>query len=252
MGERITLSWLEFDVLWEHLGLGPHQPVLAVPSPGVTPREREDVRAKAWASLAARDLGRPDALDGRLVRWLTALVCPAWELDARMRLTPHGPGTAALIARTGRHARVAVRGNGDVTLWTVPHDQLVNTAVHLLPRHPPGHGRSITLPASVVDEAAAGAGASADRFLRALVAEGLGRSEARKVADVLGNVIRLAHFGAARNRPDGTRQRAAHVVSVYDTPAGRFSFTRRNGWVTLVPGAEATLTRQMDELLAHL
>lgn len=252
MGERISLSWLEFDVLWEHLDLGPHQPVLAVPSPGRTAREREEARAKAWTSLAAKELGRPDAPDERLVRWLTALVCPAWELDARMRLTPNGPGTTALIARTGRHARVAVRGNGDVTLWTVPHDQLVNTAIRLLPSHPQGAGRSTTLPASVVDEAADGAGASADRFLRALVAAGLGRSEARKVADVLGNVIRLAHFGAARNRPDGTRQRATHVVSVYDTPAGRFLFTRRNEWVTLVPGAATALTRQIDELLAQL
>jgi hypothetical protein len=252
VGERIRLSWLEFDVLWEHFDLGPHQPVLAVPSPGRTASERADVRAMAWASLAAKDLGRPGAPDGRLVRWLAALVRPTWELDARMRLTPNGPGTTALIARTGRHARVAVRGNGDVTLWTVPHDQLVNTAVRLLPSHPPGTGRSTTLPASVVDQAAAGAGTSADRFLRALVAGGLGRSEARRLAEVLGNVVRLAHFGAARNRPDGTRQRASHVVSVYDTPTGRFSFTRRDEWVTLVPGAEATLTRQMDELLAQL
>lgn len=62
----------------------------------------------------------------------------------------------------------------------------------------------------------------------------------------------LRDAGAEWHGPDGTRQRASHVVSVYDTPTGRFSFTRRDEWVTLVPGAEATLTRQMDELLAQL
>lgn len=252
MGGRIRLSWLEYDVLWEHLGLGPFRPILAVPSPGRTHDERKELQAKAWASLAEKGLGWPDALDGRLQRLLTSLAHPEWELDARMQLLQHGPGTAALIAKTGRAATVAVRNDDELTLWSVPHDQLAIEAVYLLPGHPPGTGNSITLPSSTLDHAATKAGADSEKFMRSLTAKGLGRSESRKLTEVLGNVIRMAHFGAARTPLGGTRHRASHVVSVYDTPQGRYLFTRKKDWVTLVPGTENAIARQLDELLAQL
>lgn len=252
MGERTTLSRLEYDVLWEHLRLGPFQPVLDVPSPGVTPDERATLRAGAWASLTARGLGRPDGVDDRLARRLTRLARPEWEIDARLRLTARGHRTSALVARTGRSATVAVLHDDELALWAVRPDQMVPEAVRLLPAHPPGTGASISLPGTVLDRAAGRAGADRDRFARALVSQGLGRDESRRLTDVLGDVVRHGSFGAARTPAGGARRRASYVVSVYDTPAGRYLAVRKKDWVTLLPGTEQAVTRQLDDLLAEL
>lgn len=238
MGDRVNLSWLEFDVLWEDLRLEPCPPVLAVPTPGRTEDERAALRARAWASLDKRRVDR-EWLERRLV----ALARPEWEVDVRM------PPEAALIGRVGRYATVAVRGEGELLLSVVPGDQVTAAAVRLLPVHPSGTGASVRVPASTVDRAATRD--DPERF-RKVLATGVSLSEARRVTDVLANVTRFAHFGAARTPPGGERRRAGHVVSVYDAPQGRYLFTRRDDWVTLVPGTETAVARQIDELLAQL
>jgi hypothetical protein len=238
LGDRVRVSWLEFDVLWEHFGLGPCPPVLAVPSPGRTEGERAALRARAWASLGERGADHE-----WLERRLAALARPEWEIDVRM------PPGAALIGRLGRHATVAVRRAGELLLSVVPGAQITTAAVRLLPAHPGGTGASVRVPASVVDRAAARG--DPDRF-REVLAAGVGSSAARRVTDVLANVTRYAHVGAARTPPGGERRRAGHVVSVYDAPHGRYLFTRKEEWVTLVPGTESAVTRQIDELLARL
>ncbi|MCT2587825.1 ESX secretion-associated protein EspG [Actinophytocola gossypii] len=248
MGERITLSSLEYDVLWEHLELGPFRPVIAVRTPGATRAERAELRDKAWSSLAGRGLGRRHAVDERLAHLLGRLARPERELDVRFRLRSPARRSAALIGRAGRGATVAVLVEDTLELWNVRPDQVVGEAVRLLPAHPAGTGGSITLPAATLDRAAAKAGADADRFARALSRQGLGRSEARKLAEVLGGVVGLGHFGAA-STAGGERRRATHVVSVYDSHAGRYLFTRKNEWVTLLPGTEQAVARQLDELL---
>ncbi len=249
MGGRITLSQLEYDVLWEHLRLGPLRPVIAVPSPGRTHEERAELRTKVWASLAAKGLGRPDDLDDRLAHRLNRLARPEWELDARMQETTRA---TALVARAGRGVTVAVLAGDELTLRDTKPDRFVAETVGLLPAHPAGTGNSITLPAAALDQAARRAGSDGDRFWRALAAQGLGKSEARKITEVIGDVVRFGHFGAARTPPNGERRRAGHVVSVYDSSAGRYLFTRKKGWVTLVPGTEPAIARQLDELLTEL
>jgi hypothetical protein len=249
MGARITLSLLEYDVLWEHLRLGPFRPVIAIQSHGHTHDERAELRAKVWASLATKGLGRPNALDDRLEHWLGRLARPEWELDARLKETAR---TTALVARAGRGVTVAGLTGDEFILWGAKPDQFVTETVHLLPSYPAGTGNSITLPATALDAAARRAGADQDRFSRSLATQALGKSEARKIAEVLGGVVRLGHFGAARTTPDGTRHRAGHVVSVYDSAGGRYLFTRKNDWVTLLPGTDAAIARQLDELLTEL
>lgn len=247
MGEATTLSHLEFDVLWEHLRLGLFPPVLTVASPGVTVGERAALRTEAWASLAARGLP-----DDRLARRLTRLARPEWEIDARLRLSAHAPRTSALAARVGRSVTVAVLDGDALALRATRPDQMVSETVRLLPGHPPGTGASVTLPGDVLDHAAARAGADRERFVRGLVSQGFGRDESRKLGDVLGGVVRHGSFGAARTPAGGGRRRASHVVSVFDTADGRYVAVRRNGWVTLLPGTEQALIRQLDELLDEL
>ncbi len=253
---RFTLSWQEYDFLWEHLELGPHKPVLNIDSHGYTVDERAELRAEAWKSLAHRGLGAPGNIHPALERCLTVLARPEWELDARLHLSADGPRTSALIGATSSRAAVGVLDATALTVWPTAPTGLARAAVDLLPPHPPGNGVSITLPAETLDRCAARAGTDADALCRALVSEGLGKDEARKITDVAGQVIRFGHLGAARTPRHGQRQRAGHVVSFYDNPLSRYLFSRKpsNGqqWVTLTPATTAAITAQLDELLTGL
>lgn len=247
---RIELSTLEYDVLWEHLRLGPFPPVLDIESHGATAEERAELVTKAWESLADKELGWPSGLDGRLAFRLRLLARPPLELDAR--LSEQGQRTSALIAAGLTTAAVAVLDGAQLRLHTVPSDRITHAAVALLPRQLPGTGSSITIPAQTLDTAAAKAGSDPGMFAKALAALGVGRSEVDKIVDVTANVLRFGHFGAARTPPQQRRRRAGYVVSVYDTPHGRYLFTRRHLWATLVPGTESAIVRQLGELLAEL
>jgi hypothetical protein len=255
VGQTITLSVLEFDILWEHLQLGPFPPILAINSHGTTLGERAKLAATAWESLADKDLGWPDRLDGRVAFRLRLLARPEWELDARLHLSAEGPATKALIAANTSTATIAVLDTERLILRTAPTDMIAMEAIGLLPPHPPAGGPSITLPASALDIAVATA-ATPTSFAAALTSAGLGPSESRMVATLASTAIRHAHFGAARTRRFEKRRRANHVVSVYDTPHGRYLFTRKpsNGqhWVTLLPGSPAAIIRQLTELLDTL
>jgi len=252
MGGRVTLSQLEFDVLWEHLDIGRRPPILAVGSPGRTQRERAELRAQVWTSLAAKDLGQPPEIDRRLERMLHRLANPIWELDARIQLTDTGARTWALIAKMHKAATIAVLDDEGITLRELKNDPLAESATRLLPAHAAGAGNSITLPAAALDKAAAKAGSDPDRLARALAAAGLGKAETRKLTDVLASITRQAHFGAAHTPPDHDRRRASYVVSVYDTTSARYLFTRRKEWVTLLPGTQPAISRHLDELLTTI
>jgi len=253
---RFVLSWQEYDFLWEHLELGPRKPILNIDSHGYTFDERAELRAEAWKTLARKGFGEPANVNSTLERCLKVLARPEWELDARLHLSADGPRTSALIGAAGSRAAVGVLDATAFTVWPTAPTGLTRAAVDLLPAHPPGGGVSITLPAETLDRCAARAGADADALRRALVSAGLGRAEARKITEVVGNVIRFGHIGAAHTPRHAARYRADHVVSFYDHPLGRYLFSRRpsNGqqWVTLAPGTTAAITAQIDELLAGL
>lgn len=256
MTAGIELSWQEYDFLWEHFQLGPRPTVLDIDSHGYTPRHRAELRDQAWASLELKDLGWPGEFDPRLERRLRLLARPEWEVDGRLHLSTEGSRTSALIGARGDEAALGVLEPERLTLRSVSATGLARAAVSVLPPHPAGTGPSITLPAETLDVCAARAGSNRDAFLRALVSEGLGKAEARKIVEVTGHTVRFGHFGAARTRTHGRRVRAGHVVSMYDNPEGRYLFTRRPDgrrlWVTLVPATDTAIARQLDELLTAL
>lgn len=254
MGQIISLSVLEFDIVWEHLQLGPFPPVLEINSHGATLDERAELAAQVWESLADKDLGWPGSVDRRVAFRLRQLARPELELDARLHLSTAGPASRALIAANNSVATVAVLGAEHLTLRTVPSDVITAEALGLLPEHPPAGGPSITLPATSLD-AAIEAG-TRESFAGALISAGLGAAEARTLAAVAGAVFRFAHFGAARTRRFQRRHRADHAVSVYDTPRGRYLITRKPSadrhWVTIASGTVTAITRELDELLEGL
>lgn len=256
MSGRFTLSWAEYDFLWEHLELGRRPPVLDVNSHGRTFDEREELRAAAWKSLADKGFGAPNNVDPDLRSCLRVLARPEWEVDGRLHLSSDGPRTSVLVGSTRTRAAVGVLDAEHLTVWRTAPTGLARAMVARLPAHPPGHGVSITLPAETLDRCAARAGGDAGALRRALVSAGLGKEEASKIVTVLGEVVRFGHLGAAHTPRHGDRARAGHVVSFYDNPAGRYLFTRRPSgdalWVTLAPGTTDAITWQVDELLRGL
>jgi len=249
---RLTLSWLEYDFLWEHLGLGRRPPVLDINSHGRTFDERAELRAAAWKSLAGKGFGEPGNIHPDVENCLRALARPKWEVDGRLHLSADGPRTSVLVGANRARAAVGVLDAEHLTVWRTSADGLARALVGQLPDHPPGTGVSITLPAETLDVCAARAGSDPDALGRALVSAGLGKDEARKIVAVIGRVVRFGHLGAAHTPRHGDRVRADHVVSFYDNPLGRYLFTRRAQWVTLAPGSPSAVTRQVEELLHGL
>jgi hypothetical protein len=252
-----TLSWPEYDFLWEHLKLSRRPVVLDIPSTGYTMDERATLRAKAWETLAAKRYGTPRDPHPDLANCLAALANPQWEIDARLHLSQTGPRDSGLAAANGRYATLARLTADSLTVAPIHPESLIREIVALLPDHPAGTGRSITFPADTLDRAAARAGSNPDALRTELRGAGLGNDEATKVAEVLGNVIRYGQFGATRTLlPARTRERAPHVITFYDNPTGRYLFNRKTTnartWVTLLPATPATITREIGELTTQL
>lgn len=66
--DRHVLTAVEFDVLWERLGLGPTPVVLRLESPGRTLTERREVLAAGWQALRDRGLAGPSGPHPELTR----------------------------------------------------------------------------------------------------------------------------------------------------------------------------------------
>jgi hypothetical protein len=253
---RFTLSWPEYDFLWEHLELGRRPPILDINSHGRTFDERAELRTAAWKSLAGKGFGEPGDVHPDLETCLSVLARPEWEVDGRLHLSADGPRTSVLVGANGDRAAVGVLDVDHLTVWRASATGLARVLVGQLPAHPSGTGVSISLPAETLDVCAARAGSDPGALGRALVSAGVGKDEARKIVEVTGHVVRFGHLGAAHTPRHGDRVRAGHVVSFYDNPLGRYLFTRRASggavWVTLTPGSVPAITRQVEELLHGL
>ena len=257
---RYRLSRLEFDLCWERLGLGEFPTILAINSHGDLLDERRALHREAWNSLEDKGYTDRGELDGALAGWLRMLARPEREVDARLRLDPSGPRVRALAAGVGRYAVLAVLTADELTLREIDASALARSVVTLLPEHATPRARSVSLPAEVLDHAAARAGESSNRMENLLVDARIPRPDAHLVASVLGTVVRMGQFGAAcrerRHGGLGPRRRGPYAVSFYDTPDGRWQFTRRASgdgreWSTLAPADHGRLIHAVTELLSR-
>jgi hypothetical protein len=252
MSKPIVLTPAEYDVLWTHLRLGP-QPTVLWTDGRPSAHTPDDV----WRSLRAKGLAGSHGVDPALADRLTALARPTWSIDARLHLDGRAkPRVSALAAAAGETAVLAARDAGALTLYPVRPGGLATAMVALLPVCRAGSGVSITLPAAHLDAAAARAGDNAPALQRELAADGLDRDAARKIADVLRDVIRTGQFGVAYTPSFAAVRRAGHVITFYDTNNGRYLFVRRpsNGteWITVVGADKAKIAGQLDELRREL
>lgn len=252
-GEPINLSTLEFDVLWEHLGLGEMPLVLRVPSPGRTFTERRQLIGSAWRDLERRGLGRSVEPLPTLVGMLQVLATADQEIDGRFGATR---GVRLLVAAAGDNAVFAVLSKHGLTLSQIPATGLAHHALSVLPNAGAGPGASITVRSTELDEAAAEAATPAE-FDLALRRRGVPARDAGILRLMVTKVQRHGQFGASARTRLGHRCRAPHVIGFVDTEAGRYIQMRRTttdgtAWSTISPADNRLLAQRLSELLTEV
>ena len=248
--DPVEISALEFDVLWEHY-FGPDgMPlVLRVPSPGRTDDERKRIVRDVWAGLARRGLGTPVDPHPLLTRLLQLLRRPDRELDGRLWV---GSELRVLVAATGDDAVMATKSGGRLRLTPADATGLPRFALSVLPPAPPGPGLSITLPTADF-EAAAIQARKQEELAVALRTRGVRDSDAKTLAEMIGDIVHRGQYGSATRDRWGRRVRAPRVISFFDTAAGRYLQTRRAAegaepWTTVSPTDHRRLLQHLTEL----
>ncbi|WP_198943117.1 ESX secretion-associated protein EspG [Actinophytocola xanthii] len=252
--EPIAISALEFDVLWEHLGLGQIPLVVKVPSPGKTFEERARLEEGAWTALEQRGLGRPVDTHPEIEDILRLLAKPEREVDVRAFA---GRNVRALAAAVGDSAAVAELSDGQVTLRRASATGLAGAALLALTSQPAGPGRSVTLPTAEFEAAANAGGGSREAFNEALLARGVRADDATALSEMIKDVTGMGNIGAAVRDKLGRRRRADRVVSFFDTEDGRYVQIRRPAqdgslWTTISPADARKLTHHVEELLHEI
>ncbi|MFI9007427.1 ESX secretion-associated protein EspG [Actinosynnema sp. NPDC053489] len=247
--EPVTISALEFDVLWEHLRLETMPLVLKVPSPGKTHAERAELEQRAWSELDRRGLGRPVSLDPVLEDLLHLLNRPRHEVDGRLWL---GHSVRVLAAAKGQSGVLAVLEHDRLTLRPASAEGLAREALSVLPQLPAGPGHSVTLPSADLDAAAAVSN-TPDELEQALLSRGIRQQDAHTLADMFRDAGHRGQFGAASRDKYGKRVRQDHVVSFFDTPQGRYIQLRRatpgqQPWSTVAPVDSRRLLHHLESL----
>ncbi|MGX7823958.1 ESX secretion-associated protein EspG [Actinokineospora sp. 24-640] len=247
--EPVSLSALEFDILWEHLSLGAMPLIVKVPSPGKTHEERAAIEDGVWAGLAQRGIDRQDP---RLAELFGLLARPEREVDGRLWA---GRGVRLLACAAADTAALAVLAGDTLTLSPISALGLAAAAVGALPSAPAGPGRSVTLRTADFEAAAQGDG-TARGFEAGLHARGVRGDDATALAEMIGDVVNTGNFGAAVRDRLGRRVRRDRVVSFFDTDAGRYVQIRRPApdgelWTTISPADARKLTHHVEELLTE-
>ncbi len=252
--EPISISALEFDVLWEHLQLGAMPLVVKVPSPGKTYEERATLEQQAWSDLEGRGLGRPVAVNPEIEHLLRILARPEREVDARAYVDRN---VRLIVAAAGDDAALARLSGDQLTIQRASAANLASVAVGLLPSRPAGPGQSVSLRSEDFEAAANGAGGTQTGFHSALLSRGVRTDDADALTRMISDVLGTGNFGAAARDRLGRRQRADRVVSFFDTEAGRYVQVRRssgdgNLWTTISPADSRKLVQHVEQMLAEI
>jgi hypothetical protein len=241
---RHVLTLVEFDVLWESLGLGPTPVVLQLASPGRTHAQRQAMQEAAWHGMRQRGLAGPEGPEAELVRLLHLLARPSEQLELRawwnheVRVLGAGQaGVSALAHRSEATVTVSACGSLPAALAGV------------FPPAPRGPGRACTVPTAVLAEVPV-----AD-VRPVLIRRGVPAAEAGLLARMLAGTDRRAQVVALGADRWGVLRRAGGVLGVLDGPRGRYLLTRSRGedgteWATVAPADTRQLRHRIAELLA--
>ncbi|HWC81236.1 MAG TPA: ESX secretion-associated protein EspG [Pseudonocardiaceae bacterium] len=242
------LTAVEFDVLWEWLGLGATPVVLRLSSPGRTHEERRGIVASGWNGLRRRGLADVDGADPEIVRMMHLLAAPTEQVELRMRL---GRELRVLAAGRPGAAALAVRQDETVTLGSATDP--VAAALESLPPEPAGPGGSVTLPSADL-ESATGRAARGRNVAEVLIGRGVPECDAALLDGVLRAGTRRGQLSVLAADPWGVLHRHRKVLGLVDTPRGRYLMHREPAddgaeWTTLAPVELSRLRHRVRLLL---
>ncbi|MGH3762233.1 ESX secretion-associated protein EspG [Actinophytocola sp.] len=247
-----SLSHLEFDFIWEHLGLGEAPYPIDVASFGKTMDERAMLREQVRESLRAKGLHDGATLSPRLEEMLTLLVRGALTVDGQLSV---GEYVRVLAASRGVEGVLAAQTDEEIRVVPVREGKVVSAVIALLPDEKPGPGGAARLPRRLFDDAIDEYQQSGYLGLeRTLTAGGVTGRDLRTVITL---VESARHGGGqlAANRVDpvGRRSRTP-VVNWFDTAAGRYLAhvevtPDRVEWLTIAPADTARIERRLSDLI---
>ncbi|OLT21564.1 hypothetical protein BJF78_08040 [Pseudonocardia sp. CNS-139] len=240
------LTAVEFDVLWERLGLGPTPVVLRLESPSRTELARRSVAAAGWQALRERGLAGPAGPDPELTRLLHLLARPLRQLELR---AVWGHRVRAVAA--GRPGAGAVAVRQDATVALTPCTSLPSGLLTAFPPARPAIGRTCTVPA---DALAAALAAPPAHRRAVLTGRGLPPGEAGLLDRMLTGGRGTARVVALAADRWGVLHRSGGGFGVLDGRHGRLLHTRATdadgvAWSTLASVDDAGLRQRMDGLL---
>jgi hypothetical protein len=241
---RHVLSTVEFDVLWEQLGLGATPVVLQLASPGRTHTERRGLRTSTMRGLRARGLAGPDGPAPEIARLLHLLARPSEQLELRAWWARSVRGIVA-----GRAGVSALAQREDDTITVSACGSLPSTLAGVFPSVARGPGRASTVPTDALT------GVPVADLRLALVDDGVPAAEAALLARMLAGTDRRGQVVALAGDRWGVLRRAGGVLGVLDGPCGRYLLSRSTGadgveWTTVAPADERQLRHRLAELLA--
>jgi hypothetical protein len=267
---RRVLTAVEFDVLWEWLGLGATPVVLRLDSPGRTHAERWRIVAAGWAGLRQRGLADLAGPDPEVVRLMHLLAVPSTQVELRMRRDPMSrqrgriPGDGARGRVVDTELRVVAAGGPGSTALAVRRDETVTLSsapgpvsgvLSVLPPLRAGRGPAVTLPSTDLD-AATGEPAGGRPMAEVLVDRGVDPEDAELVEALVRGAVRRGQLSALAADQWGVLHRLPKVIGVLDTRHGRYLMHRDTApdgveWTSLAPADPHRLHTRLDVLLAE-
>lgn len=229
MPEIISLRLATFELLWDHLALGPIPAPFEIRSVGRTDAERASLRGAMWHDLRARGLARDGRLEPRIVA-LFEVLGRADESISSLAIMDDGRIVRAMAAANGESAALTVQGVRNLHIARIEPAELPLSIVDLLPAARAFPGRAVTVADGAGPAHAIHTANSADE------------RAARMLADVR---VRAGYF-TVRGRHEAQSTNLAWV----DTDRGRFS----SRYVTDPAGRRSTAHTPVgrDELVAQL
>jgi hypothetical protein len=267
---RRVLTAVEFDVLWEWLGLGATPVVLRLDSPGRTHGERRRIVAAGWAGLRQRGLADLAGPDPEVVRLMHLLAVPTTQVELRMRLEAMSRHRRSIPADGARRRIIdtelrvaaaaqpgsialAVRRDETVTLSSAPGP--VSGVLSALPPLRAGRGPAVALPSADLD-AATGEPGGGRPMAEVLLDRRVDPEDAELVEALLRGAVRRGQVSALAADQWGVLHRLPKVIGVLDTRHGRYLMhreTARDGveWTTFAPTDPRRLHTRLAVLLAE-
>jgi hypothetical protein len=247
-----SLSHLEFDFLWEHLGFTERPYPLDVPSFGHTMDERAELRLRTLESLRAKGLHDGREVDPRLEERLSLLGRHTVSVDGQLSV---GEYLKILAAGHGRFGVLAAQTDDEVRIAQVRDARLVPAVCALLPDEKPGPGGAARLPKPVFDEAVEEFGRGGYVGMeRALTSGGVTGRDLRTVITLVESGRHGGGQLAANTVDQVGRRTRTPVLNWFDTEAGRYLVLSevsrdRVEWLTITPGDSARLEQSLTDLM---